>query len=164
MNQPRKDPLTFVLFESPFTSVSTASRGLPSLVSLNPVIQAEFSVHIQVGKTTHHPAVPWDLPAGRAADPGRPCLLLCGGGGAAPGGDRPPHHLSPALPTRWINFFSLCTTLQRNFDLCFPINETAGPRSQFLHAVTYLWAIYIFPGSVCLFGYRKLGRTITGNR
>ncbi len=90
------------------------------------VIQADFSVLIEVGKATHHPAVPWDLPAGRAADPGRPRLLLCGDGGTAPGGDRPPHHLSPALPTRWINFFGLCTTLKRNFDLCFPIYETAG--------------------------------------
>jgi hypothetical protein len=34
MNQPRKDPLSFVLFESPFTSVSTVSRGQPSLVCL----------------------------------------------------------------------------------------------------------------------------------
>jgi hypothetical protein len=32
--QPRKDPLSFVLFESPFTSVSTVSRGHSSLVSL----------------------------------------------------------------------------------------------------------------------------------
>ncbi len=34
-NKPTKEgPLSFVLFESPFTSVSTASRGHPSLVSL----------------------------------------------------------------------------------------------------------------------------------
>jgi hypothetical protein len=26
----------------------------------------------------------------------------------------------------------------------------------------YLWAIYIIPGSVCLFGYRKMGRPILG--
>jgi hypothetical protein len=34
-NEPTKEgPLSFVLFESPFTSVSTVSRGYPSLVSL----------------------------------------------------------------------------------------------------------------------------------
>jgi hypothetical protein len=34
-NEPtKKGPLSFVLFESPFTSVSTVSRGRPSLVSL----------------------------------------------------------------------------------------------------------------------------------
>ncbi len=33
MNHPRK-ALSFVLFESPFTSISTVSRGHPSLVSL----------------------------------------------------------------------------------------------------------------------------------
>jgi hypothetical protein len=34
-NEPTKaGPLSFVLFESPFTSVSTVSRGHPSLVSL----------------------------------------------------------------------------------------------------------------------------------
>jgi hypothetical protein len=34
-NEPTKEgPLSFVLFESPFTSVSTVSRGHPSLVSL----------------------------------------------------------------------------------------------------------------------------------
>jgi hypothetical protein len=34
-NKPTKEgPLSFVLFESPFTSVSTVSRGHPSLVSL----------------------------------------------------------------------------------------------------------------------------------
>jgi hypothetical protein len=33
--EPTKEgPLSFVLFESPFTSVSTVSRGHPSLVSL----------------------------------------------------------------------------------------------------------------------------------
>jgi hypothetical protein len=30
----KKGPLSFVFFESPFTSVSTVSRGHPSLVSL----------------------------------------------------------------------------------------------------------------------------------
>jgi hypothetical protein len=34
-NEPtKKGPLSFVLFESPYTSVSTVSRGHPSLVSL----------------------------------------------------------------------------------------------------------------------------------
>jgi hypothetical protein len=33
-NQQRKDPFSFVLFESPFTSVSTDGMGHPSLVSL----------------------------------------------------------------------------------------------------------------------------------
>jgi hypothetical protein len=34
-NEPTKEvPLSFVLFESPFSSVSTVSRGHPSLVSL----------------------------------------------------------------------------------------------------------------------------------
>jgi hypothetical protein len=34
-NEPTKErPLSFVLLESPFTSVSTVSRGHPSLVSL----------------------------------------------------------------------------------------------------------------------------------
>jgi hypothetical protein len=32
--QTKEEPLSFVLFESPFTSVSTVSRGHPSLVSL----------------------------------------------------------------------------------------------------------------------------------
>ncbi len=31
MNQTREGPLSFVLFESPFASVSTVSRGHPSL-------------------------------------------------------------------------------------------------------------------------------------
>jgi hypothetical protein len=34
MNQPRKIPFSFVLFEFPFTSVLTVSRGHTSLVSL----------------------------------------------------------------------------------------------------------------------------------
>jgi hypothetical protein len=35
-NEPNKEgPLTFVLFESPFTSVSTVRRSLPSLVSFS---------------------------------------------------------------------------------------------------------------------------------
>ncbi len=39
-NEPtKKGPLSFVLFESPFTSVSTVSRGHPSLVSLVPIAQ-----------------------------------------------------------------------------------------------------------------------------
>jgi hypothetical protein len=33
-DEPNVGPLTFVLFESPFTSVSTISKGDPSLVSL----------------------------------------------------------------------------------------------------------------------------------
>jgi hypothetical protein len=35
-NEPSKEgPLSFVFFESPFTSISTVSRGHPSLVSLD---------------------------------------------------------------------------------------------------------------------------------
>ncbi len=35
LNEPTKEePLSFVLFESPFASVSTVSKGHPSLVSL----------------------------------------------------------------------------------------------------------------------------------
>ncbi len=35
MNQPKKDPFhLYVLFESPFESVSTVSEGYPSLVSV----------------------------------------------------------------------------------------------------------------------------------
>jgi hypothetical protein len=34
-NEPAKEgPLSFALFESPFTSISTVNRGHPSLVSL----------------------------------------------------------------------------------------------------------------------------------
>jgi hypothetical protein len=33
-NQPRKDPVSYGLFESPFASVSTVSRSRPSLVSV----------------------------------------------------------------------------------------------------------------------------------
>ncbi len=43
--------------------------------------------------------------------------------------------------------------------LCIPRNCAAlFPIPTF----TYLWAIYIFPGSVCLFGCRKIGRPILG--
>jgi len=42
-----------------------------------------------------------------------------------------------------------------------PRNENARPCSQFLQSL-YLGAIYIFPGSVCLFGCRKIGRPILG--
>jgi len=35
-NEPNKEgPLSYVLFESPFTSVSTVSRGHPSIISLS---------------------------------------------------------------------------------------------------------------------------------
>jgi hypothetical protein len=34
IEQTKEEPLSFVLFEYPFTSVSTVSRGHPSLVSL----------------------------------------------------------------------------------------------------------------------------------
>jgi hypothetical protein len=44
--------------------------------------------------------------------------------------------------------------LSWKFDSCIPRNETARPRSQFLHS----W--YIFPGLVCLFGCSKIGRQI----
>jgi hypothetical protein len=57
-----------------------------------------FSVCIQVGKTTHHPAVPWDLPAGRAADPGCRLLFLC----AYSGGEDDPPSCCPMGPTCWV--------------------------------------------------------------
>jgi hypothetical protein len=37
------------------------------------------------------------------------------------------------------------------FETNIPRNETARPRSQFLHSFMYLWAIYILPQSVRLF-------------
>ncbi len=40
----KKGPLSFVLFESPFTSVTTVSRGYPSLVPLAPAIKASLGV------------------------------------------------------------------------------------------------------------------------
>jgi hypothetical protein len=44
-NEPtKKEPLSFVLFESPFTSVSTVRRGHPSLVSLD-VTSAEVKAN-----------------------------------------------------------------------------------------------------------------------
>jgi hypothetical protein len=46
-NKPTKEgPLLFVLFESPFTSVSTVSRGHPSLVSLPETIDQLFYVEL----------------------------------------------------------------------------------------------------------------------
>jgi hypothetical protein len=44
-NEPTKEgPLLIVLFESPFTSVSTVSRGHPSLVSLDIHMRLKFSI------------------------------------------------------------------------------------------------------------------------
>jgi hypothetical protein len=46
-NEPTKErPLSFVLLESPFTSVSTVSRGHPSLVSLPETIDQVFYVEL----------------------------------------------------------------------------------------------------------------------
>ncbi len=44
-DKPTKDgPLSFVLFESPFTSVSTVSRDHPSLVSLRYTVKQFYKV------------------------------------------------------------------------------------------------------------------------
>ncbi len=39
---------------------------------------------------------------------------------------------------------------------CLPRNEAALSRYQFLSK--YIWAVYIFPGLVCLFGCSKIGQ------
>jgi hypothetical protein len=49
----------------------------------------------------------------------------------------------------------------RKSGLYIPRNETARPRSQFLHSCNCERFIY-FQGSVCLFGCSKLGRPILG--
>ncbi len=36
-------------------------------------------------------------------------------------------------------------TLEWKFEIYIPRNETARPRTQFLHSCTYLWATYILP-------------------
>ncbi len=52
------------------------------------------------------------------------------------------------------------TTLYRNPIYVFPEMKL---RSLFpIPTFMYLWAIYIFPGSVCLFGCSKIGRLILG--
>jgi hypothetical protein len=49
-NEPtKKGPLSFAFFESLFTSVSTVSRGHPSLVSLSPTKRFEFERSIEDG-------------------------------------------------------------------------------------------------------------------
>ncbi len=48
------------------------------------------------------------------------------------------------------------TTMYRS-DLCLPRNETVQHRSK-IPTFMYLWAIYIFSGSVYLFGCSKIGR------
>jgi hypothetical protein len=49
-NEPSQEgPLSFSLFDSPFTSVSTVSRGHPSLVSLYPAKRFEFERSIEDG-------------------------------------------------------------------------------------------------------------------
>ncbi len=47
-------------------------------------------------------------------------------------------------------------------NLCIPWNETARPCSQFLPSCSCMRAVYIFPGSVCLFVSSKIGRSILG--
>jgi hypothetical protein len=49
-------------------------------------------------------------------------------------------------------------------DLCIPRNQTARPQSLFLHSYStqYLWAIYMFPRTVCLFCCSQIGRPIMG--
>ncbi len=56
-------------------------------------------------------------------------------------------------------------------DLCFPRNETARLRCLqniiimfclLISTFMYLWAIYIFPGSVCIFCCSQIGRLIMG--
>ncbi len=46
-SQDRTEPLKFVLVESPFTSVSTASRGRPSLVSLSSLVSL-FTIYLLI--------------------------------------------------------------------------------------------------------------------
>ncbi len=56
----------------------------------------------------------------------------------------------------WTNY---CALYQKS-NLCIPGKENARPQSQFLHSCVCLWAIYIFPGSVHIFGWSKIDRPI----
>ncbi len=69
---------------------------------------------------------------------------------------------SPCVPPRQDVFCcSECPThCTGNFIYVFPEMKQ---RCIFpVHPFMYLWAIFIFPGSVCLFGYSKIGRLILG--
>jgi hypothetical protein len=102
MNQPRKDPFHFVLFESPFTAVSTtASTGPPFLVSLHGLYSYH---HKQIGGQKWGVCIKGSL-AGKPANTQRsrwslqPCFLLesmgssmnrtHGGGGGSNHAQRP---------------------------------------------------------------------------
>jgi hypothetical protein len=68
----------------------------------------------------------------------------------------------PPLSPRWPRKRPISTTLQRRSDLCIPRNQTARPKSQFLHSYTvYVSDLYIPPISPHIFS-SQIGRPIVG--